>query len=732
MKINFYDGNIKNTKKAQIITIAEFLNKVKYETYKVQSDEIASITDKKARQKRKSEILPYVTISGVFSERNESGLLEHSGLIAIDVDGVQDLEYIKTQLSKDPHSFAVFKSVSGTGLCVLIKISNSAESHLSHFRWIEQYYYDNFNLIIDASCKDVSRPRYVSADAEIFINPNPKKAGKKSVKRTAPKKINWVATETQMDRIVSEIVSRGISIAESYEDFLLVALSIADGYGEGGRHYFHGVASLSDKYDTTQADKKFDNALKTKNGKVKIGSFFHLCKQAGIELRTEDESRAFAVARAAKKNHSDIASAIHTAETMGIPMKEAKEVIEKVFERNDINLEDGEIPIIEEIAALVKLNYNFKRNDITRLIVEQKSGRELDNTLLNTIYIRSKSHLGNKVSKHDIESIIYSDNTPDYNPFADFIEKNKSIPSNPGIIDEFINTLNLKDDRTKILVRRWLLAIPSVIKYETVRIVLTLIGKQKDGKTEWFRRMLPKELKPYFGESDLMKGKDDEIAMCSNLIILDDEMGGRSKKDSAKFKELTSKQIFMLREPYGRNTIKLPRLALLCATTNDPQVIHDATGNTRILPVELSGKYNFEAYNKINKTELFMELVRAKEEGEQWELTEEDSVLLEELTTEFETVNVEREYILKYFEPAANGIGSFLTTTEIKTKIEQNSGHKFFGLNKLGVELRKVFTRKKKYVGGSQIYGYEVAEVTKMVTSSERGGNTEVSDDLPF
>jgi len=732
MKINFYDGNIKNTKKAQIITIAEFLNKVKYETYKPQSDEIAAIIDKKQRQKRKSEILPYVTISGVFSERNESGLLEHSGLIAIDVDGVQDLEYVKEQLSKDPHSFAVFKSVSGTGLCVLIRISNAVESHLAHFRWIEQYYYDQFNLIIDAACKDVSRPRYVSADAKAFINPSSKKAGKKSEKRTPPKKVNWVATETQMDRIVGEIVSRSINIAESYEDFLLVALSIADGYSEGGRQYFHAIASLSDKYDTAQADKKFDNALKTKNGKVKIGSFFHLCKQAGIELRTEDESRAFAVARAAKKNHSDISSALHTAETMGIPMKEAKEVIEKVFERNDLNLEDNDIPIIEEIAALVKLNYNFKRNDITRLIVEQKSGRELDNTLLNTIYIRSKSHLGNKVSKHDIEAIIYSDNTPDYNPFKEFIAANKHLPSNPGLIDEFINTLNLKDDRTKVLVRRWLIAIPSVIKYETVRIVLTLIGKQKDGKTEWFRRLLPKELKPYFGESDLMKGKDDEIAMCSNLIILDDEMGGRSKKDSAKFKELTSKQIFMLREPYGRNTIKLPRLALLCATTNDPQVIHDATGNTRILPVELSGKYNFEAYNKINKTELFMELVRAKEEGEAWELTEEDSELLDELTTEFETVNVEREYILKYFEPASNGIGSFLTTTEIKTKIEQNSGHKFFGLNKLGVELRKIFTRKKKYVGGSQVYGYEVAEITKMVTSSENLENTEVSEDLPF
>jgi len=95
-------------------------------------------------------------------------------------------------------------------------------------------------------------------------------------------------------------------------------------------------------------------------------------------------------------------------------------------------------------------------------------------------------------------------------------------------------------------------------------------------------------------------------------------------------------------------------------------------------------------------------------------------------------VNVEREYILKYFAPAENGIGYFMTTTEIKTKIEQNSGHKFFGLSKLGVELRKIFTRKKKYVGGSSVYGYEVMEIDNMLTQSEKSENIDTSEDLPF
>ena len=536
-----------------------------------------------------------------------------------------------------------------------------------------------------------------------------------------------------MDRIVTEIVSRGINIADSYEDYLTVAFALADGYQEQGRTYFHAVCSMSDKYNPQQADKKYDNALKTRN-KTKIGSFFYLCKQAGIELRTKEEQTAFAVAKTAKKSRSDVPSAVATAQRMGLDTAIAEEIARKVFERDDLSLADQDLPVIEEIAAFLKLNARFERNEITRLIVDKQSGRDLDNILLNTMYVKAKAHIGNKVNKHDLESIIYSDATPNFNPFQDFIDQHRDLPDKPEIIDDLIATLNLRTPAARGFVRRWLLAIPAVIEYEVVRIVLTLIGGQETGKTEWFRRLLPPELKPYFGESNLMRDKDDELAMASNLIILDDEMGGKSKKDSQKFKEMTSKEYFMLREPYGRNIIKLPRLALLCTTTNDPQVIVDATGNTRILPVEMAAAYDFEAYNAIDKTQLFIELVRARKRGQSWKLNQDEKILLEELTIDYESVNVEKEFLMKYFRrpSGSNDHIDFLTTTEIKMEIEQNSGHRFYSLTKLGIELRKMFEKKAKKVDGKTIRGYEVVRVATHGNNQAKPYWSKDDDDLPF
>ena len=56
--------------------------------------------------------------------------------------------------------------------------------------------------------------------------------------------------------------------------------------------------------------------------------------------------------------------------------------------------------------------------------------------------------------------------------------------------------------------------------------------------------MLPKELRSYYAESKLDAGKDDEILMTQKLLIMDDEMGGKSKKEVKRLKELTSKQTY--------------------------------------------------------------------------------------------------------------------------------------------------------------------------------------------
>src|SRR5690606_8018810 len=110
----------------------------------------------------------------------------------------------------------------------------------------------------------------------------------------------------------------------------------------------------------------------------------------------------------------------------------------------------------------------------------------------------------------------------------------------------------------------------------------------------------------YYAESNLDEGKDSEILMCKKLIIVDDEFGGKSKKDATKLKRLSSQQTFSIRAPYGRITEDLNRLAVLGGTSNDSEVINDPTGHRRIIPIILLS-FDIEKYKSIDKTKLFIE-----------------------------------------------------------------------------------------------------------------------------
>ena len=53
--------------------------------------------------------------------------------------------------------------------------------------------------------------------------------------------------------------------------------------------------------------------------------------------------------------------------------------------------------------------------------------------------------------------------------------------------------------------------------------------------------------------------------MTKKLIIMDDEWGGMSTKEEKFFRALMSKQMFSIREPYGRVSADLTRLLLYFA-----------------------------------------------------------------------------------------------------------------------------------------------------------------------
>ncbi|TPE44951.1 BT4734/BF3469 family protein [Pontibacter mangrovi] len=123
----------------------------------------ASETDTEKRKRKKK--LPYFTVSGTFTKREEKGLQQHSGLVCIDID--HDLS-MREEIGADPYTYAMFVSTGGDGLAVIVRIPT--DNHNASYKALKRYYEETYGISSIDSLPDVSRPRFVSYDPEIFIN----------------------------------------------------------------------------------------------------------------------------------------------------------------------------------------------------------------------------------------------------------------------------------------------------------------------------------------------------------------------------------------------------------------------------------------------------------------------------------------------------------------------------------------------------------------------------------
>jgi predicted P-loop ATPase len=351
--------------------------------------------------------------------------------------------------------------------------------------------------------------------------------------------------------------------------------------------------------------------------------------------------------------------------------------------------------LVNDVKSFLNDSYQLRYNLITRNIETNSS--QINDMHLNSIYLACRSQ-HKRATKDIVLSTIFSDATVTYNPFDEFINSHKSSrPLTANNIDKLIATIITDTPNYEMFIKKWLCSIIASIHGKHSPLMLVLCGGQNSGKTEWFRRLLPVPINRYYAESKLDGGKDDEILMTQKLIVMDDEMGGKSKQENKKLKEMTSKQTFSLREPYARVSVDLNRLAVLCGTSNELQVLNDPTGNRRLLPIHVLS-IDHELYNSIDKIDLFIEIYNLYKSGYNYQLTMEEIKLLNESTGEFEASSLEEEMIFKLYEiPKHNSQNMVtLTNTEIITRIKQITGSncnpKLLGalMKKLGFEQQVV------------------------------------------
>jgi hypothetical protein len=164
-------GSIKDTSAPFHRSVFKILERIKEGKSKETVKRIRSCKSKTERNELK-QLLPAICFSGEFTKRQDSALVQHSGLICLDFDGYErtkDMLSDKEQMSKNKYVFSVFVSPSGNGLKVLVKIPADPDNHINYFNSLEKHFNSPY---FDRTSKNISRVCYESYDPLIFINEN--------------------------------------------------------------------------------------------------------------------------------------------------------------------------------------------------------------------------------------------------------------------------------------------------------------------------------------------------------------------------------------------------------------------------------------------------------------------------------------------------------------------------------------------------------------------------------
>jgi hypothetical protein len=97
--------------------------------------------------------------------------------------------------------------------------------------------------------------------------------------------------EGEVERIISLIESQNLDITSSYSDWRDIGFAFADSFGEQGRSFFHRVSKFYPGYSENECNKQYDNCLKSSGSGITLNTFFHLAKQAGIDIRQVDSDK---------------------------------------------------------------------------------------------------------------------------------------------------------------------------------------------------------------------------------------------------------------------------------------------------------------------------------------------------------------------------------------------------------------------------------------------------------
>jgi biotin operon repressor len=286
-----------------------------------------------------------------------------------------------------------------------------------------------------------------------------------------------------------------------------------------------------------------------------------------------------------------------------------------------------------------------------------------------------------------------------YHPVKEWLESGGEKWDGKDRFDFVSNTIILNEMSRSIFnlyLRKWLISCVAAIYSPEYRGrgVLTFQGAQYQGKSTFFKMLMPDIGKKWFKEGLNLdpRNKDAvEIAISHWICEMGELEGVFKRSDLSALKAFLTMETDTIRMSYEKRAETYPRRTVYCATVNDQVFLVDNTGSSRFWVVPVS-KIDLILLKGLDVKQFWLQVREWYANGEQWWMSDEEDKKLQEINENFSEEDEMVSYLTtNYNVKDASAISQylrFLSLAEIGEEIGFKTMNKAT-LNKLARALRE-------------------------------------------
>ena len=320
-------------------------------------------------------------------------------------------------------------------------------------------------------------------------------------------------------------------------------------------------------------------------------------------------------------------------------------------------------------------NYDMRKNLMTGVAEyrmkysEDQTFKPLTEEVRNDMTIEA-SEQGLKSWDRNVDRFINSTRIEQYDPVNTWLNK---LPQWDGhdYIKELAARVPTTQPHWEKYLRFWLVGMVAQWRESDKQLTgnaLTplLIGRQGCGKTRFCKILLPPELRDYYNDKLNFKNEFDlNIALTSFALINIDEFDKTTSSQQIVLKYLLSSSDVKFRPPYGKTIKQYRRYTSFIGTTNQLQPLTDPTGSRRFVCVGIPTGKNIDYTDDLDHSQLFAQALHLFNSRERFWLNDKEiDTLIAENEPYQRTIDLV-EMIAGTFRKPKDGEGRWWKTTEI-------------------------------------------------------------------